>query len=141
MTHCEEYRKALGRLRDGEAAPGDADAVRAHGEACGACGAEAALLEAVGARLRERGGPADAPAPAGLREAVLAGIRSGGGVVLDLRPFLRRAAVAAAAVFVAASATALWQSARPRAGRGLEAGIPREEMLAEIVRPRLGQGR
>ena len=145
MANCEEFRRALGHLRDGEASPEEAGAARGHAASCPACGADAALLEAVAARLRERGGPAAAPASAGLRDAVLARIRDGvqGGeaIVLELRPFLRRAALAAAAVFVGATAAALWQASHG-AGRGrVEPGIPREEMLAEIVGPRLGPGR
>jgi hypothetical protein len=143
---CEGFRLALDRGRDGET-PRDAAsaesvrAARAHAESCAACRDAAAALDAVAARLLERAGPAGAAAPGGLREAVMARVHRGEAVVLELNPFLRRAAVAAAALFVAATAAAFWQASR---GRGIErpdAGIPRDEMLAEIVQRGFGPGR
>ena len=141
MTECEEHRRALGRLHDGEASAEEAREARAHASACAACGADAALLEAVGGRLRERGGPADAGPPPGLRDAVLARLRRGDAVVLELHPFLRRIAAAAAVVFVTATASAVWQASSRRPSPAREAGIPRAAILAELGRPRPGPGR
>ncbi len=142
MNRCEEFRQALGRLHDGEASPGEARECRAHAGACADCAAEAALLDAVARRLRERGGPAPGTAAVpGLRDAVMARLRRGDAAVLEIHPFLRRAFAAAAAVFVAATAAAFWQSSHRRPAAPRDAGIPREEILAEIVRPRLGPGR
>jgi len=140
MTRCEEFRQALGRLHDGQASPAEAEEARAHAASCAACAADAALLEAVAARLRERAGPADAAPPAGLREAVVLRLKRGDAAVIELRPFLRRAAAAAAAVLLAASTAAAWQAAhRPRVEPAREAGVTRQEILAEIVRPRMGR--
>lgn len=141
MRTCDDFRRALDRARDGEAPDGESREARAHAESCPACAASATALDAVSARLLERAGPAGSAAPAGLREAVLGRLRRGDAVVLELHPFLRRAAVAAAAVFVAATATALWQSARGAGPHRFDGGIPREEILAELGRTRLGPGR
>ena len=141
MTTCDDFLGALDRARDGEAAPEEAREARAHAAACPGCAAAAAALDAVSARLLERAGPAGAPAPAALREAVLGRVRRGDAAVLELHPFLRRAAVAAAALFVAATATALWQSARGAGPPRFDGGLPREEILAELGRTRLGPGR
>jgi anti-sigma factor RsiW len=139
MTRCEEHRRALGRLHDGEASPAEAAEARAHAASCAACAADAALLGSVAARLRERAGPADAPTPPGLREAVLLRLRRGDAAVIEIRPFLRRAAAAAAAVLLAASAAAAWQATHgPKVAPASEAGVTREEILAQIVR---GKGR
>ena len=37
MNGCEEFRRALGRARDGEAAPDEAAAARAHAAGCTDC--------------------------------------------------------------------------------------------------------
>ncbi|MCK6480349.1 MAG: zf-HC2 domain-containing protein [Planctomycetes bacterium] len=145
-TTCEEFRRALGRLHDGEASPAEAAGARAHAAACAGCAEAEASLLAAAERLLERGGPlpGEDPAPVpGLREAVLARIRRGDAAVLDLRPFLRRAAAAAAAVLVAATAAAAWQSSRlPSAGGdGDGPAIHRKDVLAAICGPRLGGGR
>jgi anti-sigma factor RsiW len=140
MTRCEEFRRALGRLHDGQASPAEAEEARAHAAGCAACAADAAMLEAVAARLRERAGPIDAAPPAGLREAVVLRLKRGDAAVIELRPFLRRAAAAAAAVLLAASTAAAWQAVhRPRIEPAREAGVTRQEILAEIVRPRTGR--
>ena len=141
MTTCDVSLRALDRARDGEASAEEAREARAHAESCPGCAAAAAALDAVSARLLERAGPAGGAAPPGLRAAVLARVRRGDAVVLELHPFLRRAAVAAAALFVAATATALWQSARGAGPHRFDGGIPREEILAELGRTRLGPGR
>ena len=141
MSGCEDFRKALDRARDGEASAAEAREARAHAESCPACADAAAALDAVSARLLERAGPAGAAAPAGLRDAVMARVRRGDAVVLELHPFLRRAAVAAAAVFVAATATAFLQATRAKGPHRFDSGIPREAILAELGRPRLGPGR
>jgi len=78
----------------------------------------------------------------GLRQAVLARIGRGEAVLLDIRPFLLRTAAAAAAVLVVATAATLWQDARRGAGESVrEAALGREDVLARIVRPRLGPER
>lgn len=141
MKTCDEFLAAFDRARDGEASAEEAREARAHAAACPACAAAASVLDAVSARLLERAGPPGAPAAGGLRDAVLARVRRGDAVVLDLHPFLRRAAVAAAALFVATTATALWQSSRPGVPLRFDGGIPREEILAELGRTRLGPGR
>ncbi len=143
MTTCEKFRRSLGRLHDGEASPAEAAEARAHADSCAGCAAAEASLLAAAERLLERGGPllpADAPPPAGLRDAVLARIRRGDAAVHDLRPFLRRAAAAAAAVLVVSSAAALWQAARSGDAGGAPL-IDREQTLAEICGPRLAFGR
>ena len=141
MNTCEDFLRALDRARDGEASAGEAGEARAHAAACPACSAAAAVLDAVSAHLLERAGPPGSAAPAGLREAVLARVHRGDAVVLDLHPFLRRAAVAAAVLFIAATATAFWQSARSKGPHRFDGGIPREEILAELGRIRPGPGR
>jgi hypothetical protein len=142
MNGCEEFRRALGRARDGEAAPHEAAAARAHAAGCADCAGFASGIESAAARLRERAGPAGGAAPEGLRESVLARIRRGDAVVIEIRPFLRRVAAAAAAVLLAASGAAAWQAIhRPQVEPAREAGVSREEILAQIVRPRLGTGR
>ena len=142
MTGCEEFRRALGRAHDGEAAPDEAAAARAHAAGCAGCSEHAALMESAAARLRAIAGPVGASAPAGLRESVLARIRRGDAVVIEIRPFLRRVAAAAAAVLLAASGAAAWQAMHsPKVEPAREAGVSREEILAQIVRPRLGTGR
>jgi len=142
MTGCEQFRLSLGRVHDGEAPPDEAAAARAHAAACAECAAHASLLDSVAGRLRERAGPIGAPEPPGLRETVLARLRRGDAVVLEIRPFLRRVAAAAAAVLLAASGAAAWQALqRPQVEPASEAGVSREEILAQIVRPRPGTGR
>ncbi len=141
MKTCGEFLGALDRARDGEASAEEAREARAHAESCASCAAAGATLDAVSARLREVAGPAGSASPAGLRDAVLSRVRRGDAVVLELHPFLRRAAVAAAVLFVAATATALWQSARGAGPHRFDGGIPREEILAELGRTRLGPGR
>ena len=141
MKDCEEFRRALGCLRDGEGSGPEGAEIRAHVASCPECGADERILEAVGLRIRERGGAAEAPIPEGLRDAVLARLRAGEGVILDLRPFLRRVATAAAAVFVCATATAFWQASRHSDRGPAEAGATREEIVAEIVRLQMGPGR
>jgi hypothetical protein len=141
MSGCDRFREALDRARDGEAAGEEAREALAHAASCPDCRSGDAVLDLVAARLRERGGPAVGAAPPGLREAVMARVAAGGAAVLDLHPFLRRAAVAAAAVFVAATGLALWQSARAPAPGRIDAGVTREDVLAQIVRLRPGPGR
>jgi anti-sigma factor RsiW len=143
MTGCEEFRGALGRLHDGEASAEEAQAARAHAGSCAACRADTALLESVAARLRERAGPVPAPEDAvpGLREAVVARALRGEAAVLDLGPFLRRAAAAAAAVLVAATASALWQAAHRSAVPASPDPPSHAEIVAQIVRLRMGAGR
>jgi hypothetical protein len=141
MTTCDDFLRALDRARDGEASAEEARDARAHAAACAGCSSAAAALDAVAARLLERAGPAGAAAPPGLRDAVMARVRRGDAVVLELHPFLHRAAVAAAVLFVAATATAFWQSARAKGPHRFDGGIPREEILAELGRTRLGPGR
>jgi len=141
MKTCEEFLRALDRARDGEASPAEAREARAHAEGCAACSAASAALDAVAARLLEVAGPPGAAASPGLRGAVMARVHRGDAVVLELHPFLRRAAVAAAVLFVAATATGLWQSARSKGPHRFDGGIPREEILAELGRTRLGPGR
>ena len=144
MKNCEEFRRALGRLHDGEASPEEAAGARAHAGDCAPCAAAEASLLAVAGRLLERGGPlpAEGAAPLpGLRDGVLDRIRRGEAVVVDLRPFLLRAAAAAAAVFVVATAAAVWQASHRRDGAGDGPLIHREEILAEICGPGLGTGR
>lgn len=138
MRTCEEFLRALDRARDGEASPEEAREARAHAAACPACAGASSVLDAVSARLIERAGAPDAR---GVREAVMARVVGGDAVVLELHPFLRRAAVAAAVLFVAATATAVWQTNRQGDRHRLDGGIPREEMLAELGRSRLGPGR
>ncbi len=140
---CEGFRLALDRARDGES-PVDAasvEAARSHAASCPGCRSAAAALDAVAARLSEIAGPADAAAPPGLRGAVMARVHRGEAVVLELHPFPRRAAFAAAALFVAATAAAFWQGSRARGDERPDAGIPRDEMLAEIVQRGFGSGR
>jgi anti-sigma factor RsiW len=141
MGACDRFLHVLDLARDGEASPAEAREARDHAAACRACAAAIASIDAVSARLAERAGPPGAAAPDGLREAVLARLRAGEPAVLELHPFLRRAAVAAAVLFVAATATALWQSARDGGPRRLDGGIPREEILAELGKTRPGPGR
>jgi anti-sigma factor RsiW len=141
MKSCGEFLRALDRARDGEASAAEAAEARAHAASCPSCSGATAALDAVSARLLERAGPPGAPAGAGLGEAVLSRVRRGDAVVLEIHPFLRRAAVAAAALFVAATATALWQSAGAKGPHRFDGGIPREEILAELGRTRLGPGR
>jgi hypothetical protein len=138
---CEPFLRALDRARDGAATPAEAASARAHAESCAGCRAAAAALDPVAARLRERGGPADAPAPAGLREAVMARVRRGDAVVLELHPFLRRAAFAAAALFLVATAAAFWQASRVQGPAGIDAGVSRSDVVALIVRLRTVPGR
>jgi len=143
MKDCEEYRRALGRLHDGEAPPAEAVATRAHVAACRECAAAFEELRLLTGHMLERGGilpPADAAPDPALREAVLARILRGEATVLDLRPFLLRAAAAAAAVLVVSSAAALWQASH-RGGPDAGPRIDREEALAEICGPRLALGR
>ncbi len=80
----------------------------------------------------------------------MARVRGGEAIVLELHPFFRRAAFAAAALFLAATAAALWQGTHGDPSRsevrgevswGPHAGIPRDEMLAEIVQRGFGSGR
>lgn len=141
MSTCGDFLRALDRARDGEASAEEAREARVHAAACPACSAAGSALDAVSARLLELAGPPGAEASAGLREAVLARVRRGDAVVLELHPFLRRAAVAAAVLFVAATATAFWQSARSKGPHRFDGGIPREEILAELGRIRPGPGR
>ena len=147
MADCEGFRRTLGLLHDGEAPPG-AEEARAHAAACPSCRDAAAVAASVAERLRERAGPAAAgDSVPGLRESLLARIRRGEAAVLELHPFLRRVAAAAAAVIVAATAAAFWQSSHRGPSpavpdpSGAAAGITREELVAEMVRARLGIGR
>ena len=141
MTTCDDFLRALDLARDGEASAAEAGEARVHATACASCSAAAAALDAVSARLLEHAGPPGAAAPAGLREAVLARVNRGDAVIIELHPFLRRAAVAAAVLFIAATATAFWQSARSKGPHRFDGGIPREEILAELGRIRPGPGR
>jgi hypothetical protein len=146
MSDCEDFRRALDRARDGAASPGPMPAetereARAHVASCADCRSAAAVMDAVAARLRERGGPADAPAPARLREAVMARVHKGEAAILELHPFLRRAAVAAAAVFLAATAASFWQATRVRGPEAVEAGLTRDDVVALIVRLHVAPGR
>jgi anti-sigma factor RsiW len=139
VNGCEGVRRALGRLADGEADPREARQARAHLEGCAACRGHEALLGAVALRFAERAGPPGSAAPEGLREAVLARVRAGEAAVLDLQPFLRRTALAAAAVFLAATGLALWQESRFPGPSRLDPEVSREDILAQIVRLRAGR--
>lgn len=141
MNDCESFRRALDRARDGLASPDEAVEARAHLASCADCRSAEAALDAVAARLRERGGPVGGTAPAGLAGAVMARVHRGEAVILELHPFLRRAAVAAAALFVAATAAAFWQAARARGPAAVEAGLTRDDVVALIVRLHVAPGR
>jgi hypothetical protein len=134
---CTEVRRALDRARDGVAPlpPAESD----HAASCAACLAYESLQDSIGARLRERGGPAIGAPDADLRHAVLARIRRGDAAALELRPFLLRAAFAAAVVVMVASSISLWKDrSRSDERPGDASFLAREDILADVVRPALG---
>jgi predicted anti-sigma-YlaC factor YlaD len=140
---CEPFRLALSRDADGEASPAEARAARAHAASCPSCAGFAAAVAAAAAELRSRASAPGGPAGEALRGAILARIRRGDAVVLELRPFLRRVAAVAALVTVAATAAAfgLDGDRTPAPAPAADPGLDRSQVLAAIVRPRLGPWR
>jgi len=69
---CSDVREKLGRLTDGELEPASARAVGEHLEACSACAAERAAIDALEARLAAL--PAE-PVPASLEASILQAAR------------------------------------------------------------------
>ncbi len=106
LRSCAQVREQLALFVGGDLAVAPADAVRVHLMSCRTCRSEAAALQQASAALRELG---RAPVPgvddrlfAAMHRTIVATVADGDGGALDRARLVRRWAVAAAAVLLAA---------------------------------------
>jgi anti-sigma factor RsiW len=136
---CEEVRKALGALADGEESRLGRPEVEVHLAACPGCARAARAIEEERAYFRSLPRPA---APADLTANVLRRLVAPGARLVLARPFLR-AVVAAASLLLVVTGGALLLTPGPGPGTppALTAGRAVDRLMDAIVRegvPRIG---